>query len=82
MTLRTSVMDEAIQQALLDANMSVECKRWLQDDEAHPEQKLAAVRRLHQQYRTAWSERDVCAHCTTGMNFVFWPCPTMQIIDG
>jgi hypothetical protein len=27
-------MDEVIQQALLDANLSVTCKRWLQDDEA------------------------------------------------
>ena len=76
-------MDDIIQQALLDANLTVECRRWMQDDDPRtPEQKIQAVRRLHPQYRPAFGDRDVCAHCTQGMLLVYWPCPTIQIIDG
>lgn len=58
-------------------------QQWLPDDDSRTAgQKLAAVRRLHQQYRPAFGDRDVCAHCTQGMLLVYWPCPTIQIIDG
>lgn len=43
--------------------------------------QLGAVRRLHQQYRPAFGDSDVCGHCTRGMDLVYWPCPTIQAIE-
>lgn len=44
--------------------------------------QVAAVRRLHQQYRPAFEHpTDVCSHCTRGMDLVDWPCPTIQALD-
>lgn len=43
--------------------------------------RIAAVRRLHQQYRPAFDHPDVCSHCTRGMDLVNWPCPTIQALD-
>jgi hypothetical protein len=43
--------------------------------------QIAAVHRLHQQYRPAFGDTDVCSHCTPGMDLVYWPCPTIQALD-
>jgi hypothetical protein len=43
--------------------------------------QVAAVRRLHDQYRPAFGDKDVCAHCTRGMDLVYWPCPTIQALN-
>lgn len=47
------------------------------------EAALARVRRVHFQYRTAWTDAfDTCAGCNRGMDLVPWPCPTIQALDG
>lgn len=71
-------MDEVIQKALLDAGVMVECKLWLRGD---PTPEEEAELRLHQQYRPAFGDRDVCSHCTVGMDLAYWPCPTIQAIN-
>lgn len=43
--------------------------------------QIAAIRRLHQQYRPAFGTADVCSHCTRGMDLVEWPCQTIQALD-
>jgi hypothetical protein len=49
--------------------------------DAEMRRQIAAIRRLHDQYRPAFGDKDVCAHCTRGMDLVYWPCPTIQALN-